>query len=176
MDLNSLSAYSSLAAAIGQLVGALAVVISLIYVAQQLRHSARAVQAQTCAAIMTNSLMFTTSVYSHPEVGELFAKAASDSTPLSEAESIRWRLLMRTMFHQFETIYYETQSGALDPAIWSGYERIMASWLRYPGCFRWFEDNVQHFSVGLQNLYATRIRPEVLRAPAKQEAAAAHAA
>ncbi len=163
MDLGALSAYSSLASAIGQVGSAVAVVISLIYVAHQLRHSTRAVQAQTFVSVMANSLTFTTSVYTHADVADLIAKAATDSAALTPAESIRWRLLMRTLFHQFENLYYETESGALDSSIWPGYEQIMTAWLRYPGCLRWFEENSHEFSAGLQNLYSTRIRPQLLQ-------------
>ena len=56
MDLTALSAYSSLAAAIGQVASAVAVVISLVYLALQLRHNTQAVQAQTYLSVQTNTI------------------------------------------------------------------------------------------------------------------------
>lgn len=51
MDLTALSAYSSLAAAIGQVASAVAVAVSLLTL--QLRQNTRAVQAQMFISVLT---------------------------------------------------------------------------------------------------------------------------
>jgi hypothetical protein len=162
MDLTALSAYSSLAAAIGQIVSAVAVVVSLIYLARQLQHNTRAVQAQTFISVMANNVSVMSGIYLYPEFAELVANGASNRSSQSPTDALRWHAFMRTMFRQLDNVYHQSQAGALETDIWPGYEDILITWLRYPGCFRWFEENAHFFSGSLQKLYAAKIRPQLV--------------
>jgi hypothetical protein len=163
MDLTALSAYSSLAAAIGQVASAVGVVISLAYLALQLRHNTQAVQAQTYLSVQTNTISLTSAVYLHEEFAELVLKAADASSSLSPTQTFRWNAYMRSTFRSFDNLYHQFQSGALEADVWPGYEQIMISWLRRPGCFRWFEENSHFFSPSLQGFYSAKIRPQLVR-------------
>jgi hypothetical protein len=163
MDLAALSAYSSLAAAIGQIASAVAVVVSLVYLALQLRHNTQAVQAQTYLSVQTNTISITSAIYSHQEFAELVLTAADASSSLSPAQAFRWNAFMRSNFRQFDNLYHQFQAGALEADVWPGYEQIMIYWLRRPGCFRWFEENSHFFSSSLQNYYSAKIRPQLVR-------------
>ena len=162
MDLTALSAYSSLAAAIGQVASAVAVVISLVDLALQLRHNTQAVQAQTYLSVQTNTISLTSAVYLHEEFAELVLKAANASSSLSPTQTFRWNAYMRSTFRSFDNLYHQFQAGALEADVWPGYEQIMISWLRRPGCFRWFEENSHFFSPSLQGFYSARIRPQLV--------------
>lgn len=169
MDLTALTAYSTLASAIGQGVAAVAVVISLTYLALQLRHNTRAVQAQTFIAILANNISVASAIFLHPEFAEFVSTGASNPSSQSPRDALRWDVFLRTMFRQFDNVYHQSLAGALETDVWPGYEQIMITWLRYPGCFRWFEDNSRFFSASLQNLYGTKIRPQLVReAPGTQ--------
>ena len=163
MDLAALSAYSTFAAAIGQGVSAVAVVVSLTYLALQLRHNTRAVQAQTFIAILANNISVASTIFLHPEFAELLNNGLSNRSSQSPTDALRWNVYLRTMFRQFDNVYHQSQAGALETDVWPGYEQIMMSWLRYPGCFRWFEENSHFFSASLQNLYGTKLRPQLVR-------------
>lgn len=162
MDLTALSAYSSLAAAIGQVASAVAVVISLVYLALQLRHNTQAVQAQTYLSVQTNTISLTSAVYLHEEFAKLVLEAADGSSALSPTQALRWNAYMRSTFRSFDNLYHQFQSGALEADVWPGYEQIMLSWLRRPGCFRWFEENAHFFSPSLRGFYSMRIRPQLV--------------
>jgi hypothetical protein len=163
MDLTALSAYSSLAAAIGQVASAIAVVVSLIYLALQLRHNTQAVQAQTYLSAQTNTISITSAIYLHEEFAEIALKAADTTGSLSPTQSFRWNTYMRSMFRQFDNLYHQFQSGALEADVWPGYEQIMIYWLRHPGCLRWFEENSSFFSPSLQTLYSEKLRLQLVR-------------
>lgn len=167
MDLAALSAYSTFAAAIGQGVSAVAVIISLTYLALQLRHNTRAVQAQTFIAILANNISAASAIFLHPEFAELLTNGLTNPSSQSPTDAVRLNVYLRTMFRQFDNVYHQSQAGALEKDVWPGYEQIMLTWLRYPGCFQWFEENSHFFSASLQRLYATKIRPQLVReAPA----------
>lgn len=169
MDFTALSAYSTLAVAIGQGVSAIAVVISLTYLALQLRHNTGAVQAQTYIAILANNISITSAIFLHPEFAEFVTNGGSNPSSQSPADALRWNTFLRTVFRQFDNVYHQFQAGALEVDVWPGYEEIMITWLRYPGCFRWFEENSHFFSASLQNLYGTKIRPQLVgEAPGTQ--------
>ena len=161
MSFDALSAYASLATAVGQVISAVAVVISLIYLARQLRHNTQSVQAQTFIAVLANNISVMSAIYLQPEFAKLIDVATRDPSSLTAADTLRWDAFMRTMFRQLDNVYHQSKAGALETDIWPGYEQILISWLRQPGCLHWFEENLHFFSASLRNHYVANIRPQI---------------
>jgi hypothetical protein len=97
--------------AIGQIVGALAVVISLIYVAREIRSNARAARL----ASMDNANRWLREVTEHPHLGELYYRGMHDFESLQNGDLIRFSLLMLQLFIIHQETYYQQLEGHLDP-------------------------------------------------------------
>jgi hypothetical protein len=83
--------------AIGQLVGALAVVISLIYLASEVRGSARATRIASERSLVEMFIQFPQQL-TESHLSELYYRGIQDFESLKGAEIVRFSALMDQMF------------------------------------------------------------------------------
>ena len=97
--------------AIGQLVGALAVVISVLYLAREVRSSAQATRVASERSLTDITMQFLREVAEHPDVSELYYRGIHDFESLEGAERMRFSALMGQSFRLFEETYYGKSEG-----------------------------------------------------------------
>jgi len=83
--------------AVGETVGALAVLVTLVYLAMQIRQNTRAVQA--AAVDSANSQVSKTRevIFADADVTNMYRRGSEDPASLSEDDTIRYRLLMHNI-------------------------------------------------------------------------------
>ena len=113
--------------AIGQLVGALAVVISLIYLAREVRSNARATRSATTRSTSDAFNRWAQQLTQHPHLTELYYRGIHDFESLEGADLARFSALMIQAFRYVEAMYYHHLEGHLDPRVWSGAEGFCAT-------------------------------------------------
>jgi hypothetical protein len=89
--------------AIGQIVGALAVVMSLIYVAREIRSNARAARLATIGTIT----QWLRELAEHPHLMELYYRGIHDFDSLERADLVGFSALMDQLFGIYEEMYYQ---------------------------------------------------------------------
>jgi hypothetical protein len=98
MNLNDL-------ANLGQIIGALAVVISLFYVAHQIRQNTNAVRSATAQAVHEHFAQWYHLVAADDDLSQIVAKGLRDYGSLSEKERVRfiatyiWRFFLTRKMH-----------------------------------------------------------------------------
>ena len=132
--------------AIGQVVGAVLVGITLVYLAIQLRQNTSALKSSTFLSVSTlmgaNMEIFAT----HPDIAPLFIKAQAGLDGLTAAERVRFGFLMMMAFRRVETVVVQRHLGAIDPDLTKGFERSAMSALRSPGTRQWWDTSKGGFS------------------------------
>ncbi|MFG1691434.1 hypothetical protein ACGF5M_04700 [Gemmatimonadota bacterium] len=126
---------------LAQVVGALGVVISLIYVAVEVGQNTQALKAATFQAMAAQSVEFGLRAVDDPEYGAFFTKAALTPESMTELEQVRWNALLGAAFRQFESIQYQFSIGMLEPRMWQGYDRVITRFASLPGSKQWWADN-----------------------------------
>lgn len=104
--------------AIGELVGGVAVIGSLIYVGIQIRHGAAAARSSahhTASAASTAMLLRATEHQTY----EILRSANESYEDLSEQERIASDNHWMANFNYFELLYYDHLEGTVHPDIWS---------------------------------------------------------
>jgi hypothetical protein len=89
--------------AIGQIVGALAVVISLIYLAREIRSNARSARV----ASLHDINRWFGELVEHPHLGELYYRGIHDFASLKSADLVRFGALMGQLFYMHQELYYQ---------------------------------------------------------------------
>jgi len=115
--------------AVGEALGAIAVLVSLIYLARQIRQNTRMMKSTVRQQLASASQGFILKV---AEQADLLAKVAvgEDLTP---AENLKARLVLRAAFRGWENYAYQHQQGLLDPSEWRGVRENMRRFmLGYP--------------------------------------------
>lgn len=131
--------------------GGIAVVISLIYLAFQVRantreqrHRARYDQFEIQNSVFNN-------IVENPEATRIFMKAADDYQALDDVERIRFGIMMVKTFHAFDLIMQMNREGSIEHDTYKSFEQFVLGTLSVPGT-RWWWNNMD---------FAQRVVPRV---------------
>jgi hypothetical protein len=158
MDLVAITTWATVAAAAGQIVGAAAVVITILYLIRQIRLNTQAIRVASYQGDITNTISLTGAVFLHAEFADFFFRAQRDPSSLSPVETTRWHCFMLSVFRHYEGLLLQHREGAIDADLWRGYDGALINWLRSPGWSEWFEKNATSFGTGLQRLVVSHIQ------------------
>jgi hypothetical protein len=127
--------------AIGQIVGALAVVVSLIYLIREIRSNARSARV----ASLHDINRWLGELVEHPHLGELYYRGIQDFASLEGADIARFGALMGQLFFIHQELYYQQLDGHLDPRLWDGLDAAMREINAYPGVQAWWRSRTDFF-------------------------------
>ena len=127
--------------AIGQIVGAFAVVISLIYVAREIRRNARAERL----ASMDTVIRWLGELVAHPHLRELYHRGIHDFESLKGADLVGFSMLMDQLFYIYQEMYYQQLEGHLDQRVWDMTEVPLRDINAYPGVQAWWRSRSHWF-------------------------------
>jgi hypothetical protein len=135
--------------AIGQLVGALAVVISLIYLAREVRSNARATRLAAMRSTLDSFSRCAQQITEHPDLAELYYRGLDDFESLEGVDRARFNSLMHQIFRSMGAMYYQHLEEHLDPRVWCGFEALVREdFNAYPGERAWWRSRSHWFSEG----------------------------
>ena len=81
--------------------GAIGVVVSLVYLAQQMRQNTTSVRAASFNSMVQNSIGLLEPSFRDSEFAEFLARAERDPAALSSVERLRWDAYMTAVFRHF---------------------------------------------------------------------------
>lgn len=131
---------------LGELIGGLAVVASLVYLAIQIRLNTRAVRSSTLHANteLWSSLFLR---LAEPEVAQAYVAGMAGRPDVRPLHYTQFFFVCRAMFVAFENQYYQMRQGALDPETYAAYQRsISTQFLAFRGFRLWWSQNRPVFS------------------------------
>ena len=112
--------------AICEVVGAVAVVVSLVYVGYQIRDNTTSQHAMMHQHLSDSQNEANRGISERPEVADLLARANDDLQALSEADRIRLDFVYFTFFNLWHSAFANYRRGMLEESIWlqwdHGYE------------------------------------------------------
>ena len=132
--------------AIGQVLGALLVGITLIYLARQLRQNTSALQSSAFLAIST-MMGSTMEVFAtQSDLAPLLIKAQSGLDGLTTEERARFGFLLMMAYRRVEAVVVQRHLGFVSPELTQGFERSALSALGSQGARQWWEGSKGAFS------------------------------
>ena len=136
---------------LAQIVGSVAVVASLAYLAVQVRQNTRAAQSATYQSVVSKSMEILATMYSEDGNAELWLKIRDTDADLSPVEEARFHFLMLAMFRHFDNLHYQHVHGAIESQQWQGYAHLLDGYLSAPRVAEWWGSNSAGFSAGFRN-------------------------
>ncbi len=124
---------------IAEIAGGIAVVISLIYLAIQVRQNTDSIKSATLQA---NTALWSSLLGNVAEPGavEAYATGLSGKRDISPLQYTQFFLLCRGLFAAFENQHDQFQRGTLDEEAYKAYERaISEQLLAFPGFRMWWQ-------------------------------------
>jgi len=131
---------------LGELVAAIATVLTLGYLAIQLRQNTRALRSQTFQQSSMDMSLTANAISSDGELAEIVVKASNGIGVLSPEERVRFHFWMLVAIRRFEAIYVQGVYGSIDPIRIEGFERSIITLLSSGGPLEWWESSKSAFS------------------------------
>jgi hypothetical protein len=131
---------------VGELLGGVAVVASLVYLAVQIRQNTRTVRAST---LHQNTDLWSSLFLrlAEPDLARAYVAGMAGQPDIRPLQYTQFLFVCRSMFLAFENQYYQMRHGVLDSEAYAGYERsISAQLLAFRGFRLWWELNRSVFS------------------------------
>ena len=168
--------------AIGEIIGAIAVVASLVYLAIQIRQNT----AQISQSIETTRLeAFERNVESgnrirelvllNPDIASLLQRGTEDYLHLDKKDRLRFDMLMRNMFSGMQGAAVRHFSLDGDPTHFQGGLRVLDSLLENPGVRQWLDTANPDWRPEFADVVAERLRKFRERTPSPSGTEEPHA-
>ena len=133
--------------AIGEIVGALAVVASLIYLAVQIRQNTRQIslslESSRLAAFEQNVESGNRArevLITNPAVAELFLRGLADYHSLPPTDRLRCNMLFRNLLSAIQGGYIRQLTIGGDPEQFEGTKKMLDELFKNPGIHQWLGD------------------------------------
>jgi len=124
--------------AIGQMLGAIGVIISIVYLAAQIRTQNKESQRQAMNALTTHWSDLNRTLVENPEMAVLWLRALRSFDDLDAKSKLRFGAHLGRLLRFADSLYLNVLDGTLDKRLWRGYERTIADTVAYPGFQTWW--------------------------------------
>ena len=124
---------------LGDFIGGLAVIATLLYLAVQVRQNTQLLRANALAASSAANVSFNHLLGSDPAVARVFQLGLENFTSLPEEEQRQFLSLLRGLFTAHEQIFQQYEYGLVDEEVWRQNRRIVLGVLALPHIRVWWE-------------------------------------
>lgn len=132
---------------IGEIISSIAVIISLVYLAVQIRQSTETQRTSTYQSIVSDFGALNNNMASTPELSDMFVRGLEDFNQFKPDERARISQVFFQCFRNFENMFYQHHRGYLDEDIWLGWKRLILTYYSRPGFQTWWEFRKDVYSV-----------------------------
>jgi hypothetical protein len=124
--------------AVGEVAGALGVIVTLLYLSAQIRSSNVASKVEAKLAFQTMYTDFLRMQIDSPELNELFLKGRKQLESLEKQEFYRFTNLALLSFSQFSAGHFLQAQGTLSRSDYHENLAVVRFWLRGEGTRKWW--------------------------------------
>lgn len=136
--------------AIGEVAGAAAVVVTLFYLARQVRESARQDRRVQYAQLNRDFLQLPSAVAHNESFADVFFRGAVDPTSLSESERARFYSGVLITFRAVEALFHYHREGSIVDWGADSHRAAMIDLMGMPGFREYWKDRKHWFSMEFQ--------------------------
>jgi len=125
-------------AAVAGVVSALAVAVTVIYLAKQVRDNTTASRAQTLFLLTSELGNLAANLAGDPQITRVYRIGLESPGELDENEKYQFALLAISQFRRYENLHYQYQKGLVDEEVWEAYRENLLWFFHRPGTQIWW--------------------------------------
>ena len=155
--------------AIAELLGALGVIISLAYLATQIRQNtaqigehSRELRIAAIDSIASSFSRFRDPLIRDPELAALWLRGLEDFYALDAVEQVRIGRLFQELFFAHQNVFARFQEGATTDAAWLDQRDAIANNLRSKGIRQWWGDTRSIYADDFEEVIEALLRENPL--------------
>lgn len=138
-------------AAIAELLGAIGVIASLVYLAGQVRSSGNQAR-QAAIQSVANKMSTVWNQLAAETTGDLWVRGSMGTPNLAnETERVRFSAFLFSLFQPYEELFHYWQRGLVDEWTWESHSSVCHALMGTPGFADWWEMRGDWFSSAFQD-------------------------
>jgi len=127
---------------IAEIIAAIAIVASLLYLGKQIKNSRIQAQNDSNDLITKNRGEITRILAENSKMSLIIAKGLAGKRRLHPNDYFRFTGFLYFAFINFELGFRKWKKNELDDVLWKAYEEAVYWWLACPGTQRWWKNNL----------------------------------
>ena len=131
---------------LGDFISAIVVVVSLVYLAYQVRQNTESLRTENYARVLDRVANMQARLSADAVFSELIARGAADPARLTAGERVQFTWTFYEMFGAFEFMFHQATSKALPTEVWQRWSETLSWWLSLPGVKAWWNSRPAPFS------------------------------
>jgi len=130
---------------LGEALGGIAVLVSLVYLALQIRQNTRTVRSTAFQQVVDSFSEISLAISQDRDLTELFVRANAGLTSLDQIEQMRFRLVLLSFFRRAASVFFHSQQGTLQMDSWVGIRESLKAILLSSGAREFWEQDAGVF-------------------------------
>ena len=160
-------------ALIAEIVGGIAIVVSLIFVGYEMRQNSRSQTQAMTQALVSSYAETLTLLTQNEQLRCIYSAGIRDFSALSGADALAFSAYWVALWRHREDMYFQYQQGALSPQTWEAFEGANREVAQYPGFQQWFAFRRRWFSEPFQEYIDSIMGPPADLVPFEDPACSA---
>ena len=138
--------------AISQVVAAIAVVVSLLYISAQVRSGAESFKTTLRDSSFTSLMEYNYAILADENLAWIFQKGMRNLDDLSEKQQARALHVFYAFFKLWENIYLHYLAGSIEESVWKNNSRVLFAYGAMPGAQSYLQERMTIFEPRFQQL------------------------
>jgi len=138
--------------ATAEFLGAIGVILTLFYLASQLRRNSRALEAATNQAVANATQERLLAPAQNPELAAAFSKSQADES-LSPTERTQLSFFSRATFRGIQNAYFQHRKGLISDEVWRDYQQVLINQSDLPHIKDWWRNERNTFDREFVDVY-----------------------
>jgi hypothetical protein len=155
--------WDALAAIAGSL-GAIGVILTVVYLAIQVRKNTLATHSQTYYLATAALAEMAALIASNRELTHVYRIGMSTPDQSSEDESLQFALIGVSQFRRYENLFYQYRAGLVDEDFWIAHRENILWFFHRPGMQMWWKEKRLAYSKGFREFLESS-KPTDLASP-----------
>jgi hypothetical protein len=143
---------------LGEFISSVAVILSLVYLAIQVRQNTASIRTENVARALERVSAMQSLLFANGDLARLQAQGVFDPSALTREERLQLTWWLSEAFGAFEFMFHQAQSGALPNEVWSRWSATTAFWASFPGVQAWWQAKPTPFSKSFTSFVDALIR------------------
>jgi hypothetical protein len=144
---------------IGDFLGGIGVVITLIYLAGQIRQNTRSIRTSAFQAAQRDIADKLDGLSNDPELIRIYFDGNHEFESFSQEDRRRYATFMTGWLRRYETLLYQTRLGNIDREQWEGVLSELRTAFKYPGARAWWAQASGSFNRDLREFVERDLLP-----------------
>ena len=124
---------------LGDFIGGIGVVATVIYLVVQVRHSTASTKAASYQAVVSAISDWSRTIGADPNLSRIVRVGTENSEQLTDDEYTQFEFLVVSGTRNFENIHYQYLVGGISEAVWKGWSIRILTFFNQPGLRPWWE-------------------------------------